>query len=87
MLVKGDLRVEITEAMLPISHRLDVVGHQVTTARFERKVFNDRPLEHAQNRDMDSVCMCKFEADLAELHELCLYHQVAVAKLSIHLSR
>ena len=63
ILVKDDLRVEITEALQTISHRLDVVEDQVATARFETKALNDRLLEHAQNRAMDFACMGKIEVE------------------------
>ena len=67
ILAKEDLRVEITEALHSITHRLDVVEDQVATARHETKALNERLLEHAQNRDIDSDRMSKLEAELAQM--------------------
>ena len=67
MVVKEDLRTEMTEALQPISQRLDTVEDQVATARFEAKALNERLVTQAAKSANDADRVAKLESELAQL--------------------
>ena len=67
MVVKEDLHAEMTEALQPISQRLDTVEDQVATARFETKALNERFAEQAAKSANDTDRVAKLESEVAQL--------------------